>query len=181
MNIAFPYFPPRPSGGPYTRQFLARYERTHLVQKKLNGDRVDLLMENGNLRFANRHGSLYKFAVKTNMLAHAPAGKCLFDGEVDNALAAQLGTAGNYFPFEAVVFDGKDLSHECPSVRVAVAKDFCRKAGIPWVYDVDEAYLAKGKANLPRWEGVVLKKLGSAYLPLPSDAAHTPSWTKLKW
>jgi len=172
MNISFPYYPPRPSGGPYTRQFLVRYERTHLAQKKLNGDRVAALAENGTVRYANRHGSLYKFSVKTPLLAHVPAGRCLFDGEVEG---------GAYYPFEAVVFDGKDLSHECPSVRVAVAKEFCRKAGIPWVYDVDEAYLAKGKANLPRWEGVVLKKLGSAYLPLPTAAAHTPAWVKLKW
>ena len=154
---------------------MATYQRlasAYVAQPKLNGDRVLCSVNNGAVSYANRHGSRYKFSVKSPIGA-AAKGVCLFDGEVEG---------GVYYPFETLVFDGKDLRNECPSVRIAHAKKFCKKAGIPWLFDTPSAdWLARGRANLPRWEGVVLKALGSPYLPLASDAMHTSSWLKLKW
>ena len=172
--IQFPFYPPRPSGGPLSLSIYGHLLKTHMSQPKLNGDRVLVLIDNdaGVIKYANRHGSLYKFKV-VPPIAKNTTGKCLFDGEVEGSA---------YYPFEALMLNGQDLRAECPSVRASVAKAHCQMNGIPWLFDQPtEAWLEAGKKNGKRWEGVVLKKLKSRYLALPTATAHTPGWTKMRW
>ncbi len=65
MKSNFPFYPPRPTGGPFSMPTFQRLSSTHLVQPKLNGGRVLCSVTDEMVKFANRHGSLYKFSVKS--------------------------------------------------------------------------------------------------------------------
>jgi hypothetical protein len=152
--------------------------RGYLAQRKLNGDRVTLAVdENLSTLVQNRHGGWYQFNVE-NRQQFTQFGKLsLFDGEVYEK---------NFYPFEVLAMNAVSLVRTPVEARVEAAKRCSQQLGAPWMYNVDEEYLAGEFAvarlvKVPRWEGIVLKKLGSPYVFLPSDAKNSPTWSKRKW
>ena len=177
-GLNFPYYPPRPRTGVVitASNYSALVEKEssrYVIQPKLNGDRAELLVKDGRISFANRHGSLYSFAVKNAQDFTALPDLTVLDGEVWQK---------NFYPFEAVVVGGISFMRECPTVRSAKAKEISNSLGHTWIFDFEGiGWLGMQRRDLPTWEGVVLKQLGSPYLPLASDTQHTVQWVKRKW
>jgi ATP-dependent DNA ligase len=176
-SFNLPFFPMRPTHGAGLRDAQQAVE-IHLmtdkwvVQPKLNGDRACLGVHKGEILVQNRHGSFYKFKV-LNTEIFLELQNSLFDGEVYGK---------TFYPFECLVLEGEDLSVFGPERRAKVAKDACRKLGLEYIYSTPAPdFLSKLKANLPKWEGVVLKKIGSPYIALSSDGKESPTWFKRKW
>lgn len=139
---------------------------THVIQPKLNGDRVILQKHNGAIHCYNRHQSRYSFNVNAvTDWASLPDGT-IIDGE---------GYGGKFYPFEAVI----DAPVEA---RVAEAKRLCLLTGNAFIFDhPTDAWLLRGADNLPQWEGIVAKQRGTSYEWL-NQANHTSwQWVKCKW
>lgn len=177
-GFQFPFFPPRPiTGVALSRRnvtgFLVEARKRYLVQKKLNGDRVILLVMDGKVQAANRHGSLYSFSISNaNNFLKLPD-KTILDGEVEKRV---------FTPFECVAYDGSSIAHKCPSVRAQVARAICDDLGFENLFDdPTEEWLEKLQSNNPRWEGVVKKALGTPYVPLASASQTSSTWVKNKW
>lgn len=177
-GLSFPYFPPRPTHGRplnkvSVKGFVEMYSKRYHIGPKLNGDRAMLLVQDGKVSVANRHGGLYSFSVRNASVYGSLCGSWLLDGEVIEKA---------FHPFEVVVSNDTSLRRECPSVRARLAEEVTAKLGQPYLFRFQgQAWLDRLKANAPTWEGVVLKRLGSPYLPLSSATQNTETWMKAKW
>lgn len=140
--------------------------QTHIIQPKLNGDRVVLRKIDGRLVAESRFGKPYSFSVHAATdWAGLPDGTVL-DGE---------GWQGHFWPFEAVI----DATVE---ERVAEAKRLCAVHRRPFIFDAPtDAWLLNASDNLPQWEGIVAKERGTAYEWLGKPARESWQWLKAKW
>jgi ATP-dependent DNA ligase len=172
-----PFFPMRPTHGASLRTVEAAAEikaarTTHVVHRKLNGDRVLLAKAGGAVYVANRHGRWYTYGVENrHLFAQVPDGS-VFDGEVHRKL---------FCPFDMLAFSGDNLTDVPVESRVDLTQKVCASLGVPWRWEVEDRWLDQLAANAPTWEGVVLKLRGSPYSILGSDGQESASWSKRKW
>lgn len=180
-GLAFPYFPPRPISGTALNAttipgYVARHEKEFLIQPKLNGDRVLVLIKDGQVYFANRHGSFFKFNVENKSALLRLTNLTVLDGEVKNKM---------FDPFEVVVGGGRSLMRECPAYRASHAAAVASIIGRPYLFNpVTQEWIdqqAKVRERVPVWEGVVRKRLGSPYLQLASISQRSTTWVKNKY
>lgn len=180
-GIAMPFVPPRPHPGPLllspTRavaQLAEDVAEGWIVQGKLNGDRacVGVAAAGGQVIAQNRHLGWFRHRIN-NLGAFSifGPGLCL-DGEVE---------AGIFYPFECVALNGRSYVQAKTSERVALAKDLCAQAGVPYIFDAPTpAAIRRLRKNLPRWEGYVAKR--DAYYPIGGTVTQETSlWRKCKF
>ncbi len=170
-NLSFPYYPPRPKAGVTLRAVSDRDCSRYHISPKLNGDRGNLVVIDGDVHISNRHGSLYQFNVKNRKDFLKLPSHTVVDGEI---------WKGVFYPFEAVAVGGDSLMRQCPSVRAAQARELCRLVGVDWLFETPNKKWYSS-VKLPAWEGVVKKRLGSPYVPLASATQSSTSWFKNKW
>lgn len=180
-GFTMPFYPMRPIHGcSITKpEDLASLDPKYYWTLKLNGDRACLAVVNGNLHVQNRHGAWFKQSADFAQFRQL-TGIWLLDGEVYKR---------SFYPFEVVVEDGKNLADECPSVRGAKAKELCRSLDVPWMYhpqlngqlSLAAIYDAISRKVDTPIEGVVGKRLGSAYVPMGSATSETYNYVKRKW
>lgn len=166
-----PFFPMRPVNGSPVKEFAdLAPSKDYVDQPKLNGDRVCVGVVKKQIYCQNRHGKWYSYNVSNlSEFLKLPSGTIL-DGEVYGS---------NFYPFEAIVVGGKDLSIECPSVRIAEAKKLCISIKTQWLFDYDPKKLSIAPKNI--WEGKVRKKLKSKYIRAGSANMANDNWIKNKW
>ena len=177
-GLSMPFFPMRPSHGvsisPINKATVIEQEaKKYFIQPKLNGDRAALLVQSGALHIQNRHGDWYRFGIKNGrQFLHLPD-TTLLEGEVFES---------RFHPFEALVVDGESMLRECPSVRAFEARRLCSLIGVEWLFESPTTgWVLHNFCRSKEWEGVVLKKLGSPYLPLGLATQHSSTWWKRKW
>lgn len=176
VGVSIPLYPMRPTKGVSLRTPAAAAEvkaarKTHVVHRKLNGDRVQIAKVH-KLYTANRHGGWYNYGVENKHLLMVFPNGTMFDGEVWKK---------NFYPFDCMAYNGESMCRVPVEDRVSFTRELCKSAGIEWVWEVDDAWLDELDANQPKWEGVVLKQLGSPYLALGTDTQDSASWSKRKW
>jgi len=148
-----------------------------VMQPKLNGDRVGLACVDGKVYAQNRHGSRYKFKI-----ANAPdflklPNRTCFDGEVFK---------GNFYPFECLASNEHSFLLAEVYERVLLAENMMKSLGHPWLFGTPSlAWLLRRAANLPIYEGVVLKqrvpRTQSRYVMLGTDKQSNLTWFKRRW
>jgi hypothetical protein len=164
-----PFFPPRPTTGaritcPADISIIDQSK--YLCQGKLNGDSSCILVLDGKTYAQNRHGSWFKHPIDGLSNFLKLPNRTLLAGEVWQK---------NFYPFEAVVLGGKSLVFTGPEVREAAAIQCCELMGISFIFHPQDAM------PTPKWEGFVLKRRGSPYIPLGSDSQLSKDWVKRKW
>lgn len=177
-GLAFPYFPPRPTTGtPITiqnvRSLVEVESRRYFLSPKLGGDRGMLLVKDRQVVVANRFAKIYSFTVKNAKSFLKLPDLTILDGEI---------WKGEFRPFEVVVVGGKSFCKACPSIRSFEARRICAEIGQKYLFDLPvQKWFNRLKNNLPEWEGVVKKRLGSPYIPLATADQSSPYWIKSKW
>jgi len=182
-GLKVPFFPMRPTTGrritPDTfHEFAPINVSGYAVQPKLNGDRALLAVVESGVLVANRYGAWFKHPVLNRQLFKNLGVGTILDGEVWER---------NYYPFEAVALGGTSFQTKCPTVRIQQAKLACTLLDLQWMFETPTlAWITKQVAQNydnpnPTWEGLVFKKLGSAYIPLGSASMDSPTWRKHKW
>lgn len=176
-GISIPFFPMRPTHGASLRTAEAaaevkRSRTTHVIHRKLNGDRVLVAKANGKLYVANRHGRWYTYGVENKYQFDAVPDGTVFDGEVYKK---------RFYPFDCLAFNGENICAHPVEDRVEFTRLTCQTLGVDWPWEVDDAWLDQLGQHAPKWEGVVLKRRGSPYLILGSEGQESASWSKRKW
>jgi len=175
-----PFFPMRPANGPrltrkLTLDILERMaDHRFLYQPKLNGDRALLAIVDKRVIVCNRHYGWYHYQV-ANVLAFQAKCKSgtLFDGEVFK---------GNFYPFECLALEGRSFKANTVEERALMAMQMCRLAKVEWLFkEPTKAWLLKGSAHLPQFEGVVRKRADIPYLLLPNASGTSSGWLKHRW
>lgn len=148
-------------------------EGVWVMQPKLNGDRVSLACVDGKVFAQNRHGGSYRFKIHNASDFLALPNRTCFDGEVFK---------GNFYPFEVLACNGRSFLMAEAHERVRLAKDMAQILGHPWMFDPPSlAWIMRRAANLPMYEGVVLKQTRSPYVMLGSDTQSSTRWMKRLW
>lgn len=176
-----PFFPMRPTKG----RALSRpdgikqlwkeavEQRLWTIQPKLGGDRAELAVVDSKIYIQNRHGGCYRFKV-----ANAPdflrlPNRTCFDGEVFKS---------NFYPFECLASNGHSFLRTEVHERAQMAKDMVTFLKHPWLFDPPAlAWLLRRSANLPDWEGVVIKQVRSRYILMGSARQSSLEWFKRLW
>jgi ATP-dependent DNA ligase len=178
-TFKIPYFPPRPMRGPRLARWedVERFTKTHHVQPKLNGDRACLAAVDGKLYLQNRHGAFYRQTCDLTEWLPLKSGTWLLDGEVWKK---------KFYPFEAVIIDGLDVSATCPSERAERAKDLTMAVNLEWMFDEPTRESIEAQLKLPHtlsrpWEGVVAKRRGSRYVQSGTEGGENTNWLKIKY
>lgn len=176
-----PFFPMRPTTGRALQRPIVvkelwkeAVERGHWVmQPKLNGDRACLAVVDGKVYVQNRHGGAYRFRVANAKDFLALPNRTCFDGEVFKS---------NFYPFELLACNAVNFLRAEAQERVRLAKDLVKFLQHPWLFDLPSlAWLMRRGANLPVYEGVVLKKTTSVYIQLGSASQSNLEWFKRLW
>jgi len=180
-GLCAPFYPMRPYRGPKldkttVGQIMAKMKLGDTIQRKLNGDRANLVVIDDQVKIFNRYMTQFSHTVLNASDFLRLGGPTVLDGEVWKS---------RFYPFECVVFKGLSLVENGPKDREACAKHVCEKLNLPWLYEVTEAWL-QAEIKLPhdlrsQWEGVVVKKANSPYRVLGTDAQESPFWGKWKW
>jgi hypothetical protein len=176
-----PFFPMRPATGRAIRGFSAvdalwdevSTEKHWIPQPKLNGDRACLAVIERRVFIQNRKGGWYRFRARNAKdFLKLPDGMC-FDGEVFK---------GNFYPFELLAIEHRSLLLTTTHERIVLAKEFVDKLGHPWMYPhPTKNWLMRRNANLPDYEGVVLKTASAPYIVLGSTTQSSLLWLKRTW
>jgi ATP-dependent DNA ligase len=152
---------------------VAELAKTHLIQPKLNGDRVLLHKLDGYLSAFNRTGTRYGFSIQAISAWQSLPDGTLLDGE---------GWGGRFYPFDVLTLAGQDLTRTAIESRTDSAKRLCLSTGNPWLWEEPTAaFLLRGLDNLPQWEGIVAKERGSIYEPITRPQNESWQWLKCKW
>jgi len=179
-GLELPFFPMRPIRGrallrpANIRQMVQEAEKgVWAMQPKLGGDRACLACVDGKVYVQNRHGGRYRFKVYNALDFLALPNRTCFDGEVYK---------GNFYPFELLACNAKSFMMTEVHERVRLAKDMTKFMGHPWLFDPPSmAWLLRLSANLPMFEGVVLKQASSPYIMLGSGTQSSTRWMKRLW
>lgn len=179
-TATWPLLPPRPTATdaqltPANAVEIVRDLETlgWLIQPKLNGDRVLLRKVDGIVEAWNRLGNRYSFSVNATADWRGLPDGTLLDGE---------SWQGRFYPFEALRVGGQDLTAACVSSRADAAKELCRTLGNCWLFDRPaDDWLIRCRENLPTWEGIVAKRIGSQWTPIKKAWHESPDWLKAKW
>ena len=180
-GLSLPFFPMRPTmgralsrGASIKELWRDAVERElWVMQPKLNGDRACLACVDGKVYVQNRHGSRYGFKVRNAQDFLKLPNRTCFDGEVFKR---------NFYPFECLASNSHSFLLAEAHERVAMAKGMVQHLGHPWLFDPpSRAWLLRRSANLPDFEGVVLKQWRSRYLILGSERQFNADWLKRRW
>lgn len=176
-----PFYPMRPQLGRALQRVAnikelyreAVEEKRWIMQPKLRGDRADLAVVDGKVYVQNRHGGAYRFKVANGPdFLRLPNHTC-FDGEVYKS---------NFYPFELLCCNATNLLRAEVHERVTLAKDMVRFIGHPWLFETPTlGWLLRRAANLPAFEGVVLKEYTCRYVLLGSPTQSSKDWLKRLW
>jgi hypothetical protein len=175
-----PFFPMRPVSGPDLTRKLALTildqmdDHRYIFQPKLNGDRALLGIAEGRVFVCNRHYNWYQYQVANAGAFKAKLGNgTLFDGEVFKS---------NFYPFDCLAVEGRSFKANTTDQREVEAMQMCRLCGVEWAYrKPTKKWLLAGRANLPKWEGVVRKRADLAYVLLTNASGTSPGWLKHKF
>lgn len=177
--FALPYFPPRPAKGPPLASPTQLSRLGFYIQPKLNGDRACLAITGDRLVIQNRHGQLFRQPVELGPWHELLGrGQFLLDGEVWKK---------GFYPFEAVVLGGEDISRHHADKRAMAAARLCHAVGVDWLFDSpDSAWFTEQtkvrRGDLTRtWEGIVMKRFDSPYVAAGSATAESSHWFKVKF
>ena len=177
-GLSLPFFPMRPVKGvavctaKAAEALHAEIADTHLwtIQPKLGGDRACLAVVDDKVYVQNRLGSWYKHPVKNAEAFKELGNGTCFDGEVYD---------GRFCVFDLLALKGKSFVRASAGEREVMARATVQLIGQPWVFDPpSRAWLCKLRRNGPQWEGVVLKRTLSPYIPLGSATQSSPNWIK---
>lgn len=179
-GLTLPFFPMRPSTGrtlrtpKLVRDFLKEFDPEYWdMQPKLNGQRVCLATLDGRVHVQNRHGGWFRSTVKNADRFLEVGDRYCFDGEV---------WEGSFYPFELLAQSGKSILAWPTHERIALAKGFVLALKEPWLFDPPTAeWLMARTENMPKWEGVVLKKSHAGYNLHGSDTESSLGWFKRRW
>jgi hypothetical protein len=175
-----PFFPMRPTLGRdlRTRQSVVSLwkeieSEVWVGQPKLNGDGVSLAVYKRRVYLFNRYGRAYRFKVlNAPDYLKLPDGTC-FVGEVFKR---------NFYPYEALALAGESLLATTVVERVKWAKDHVDFLKHPWMFPQPNfGWMVRRRANMPIYDGVVLKKTASAYRLLGSADQTSLDWFKRRW
>jgi len=177
-GLSLPFFPMRPVKGVKLRTKAAAdqlYEevmgqRLWIIHPKLNGDRVSLAIVDDKVYVQNRLGDWYtKPVINAWAFRELGNGTCL-DGEVFER---------RFFAFDLLALGGKSFVRASAGERDAMAQKTLERIGQPWAFkEPSRAWLEKLGRNGPQWEGVVLKRTLSPYIPLGRATQESPAWVK---
>lgn len=174
-----PFFPMRPASGPSLTKKVAEEiivkmdEHRYIYQPKLNGDRALLGVVNRQVIICNRHFGLYSFQVHNAVLFLKLTDGTLFDGEVFES---------NFYPFDCLALEGRSYKANCAEEREVMAMQMCRLLKVAWMYPKPtKKWLLAGRANLPKYEGVVRKRADQGYYILPNTSDTSLGWLKYRW
>lgn len=180
-GLMMPFYPMRPVGGrPLRTVRLVEELYTEVqdpddwvCQPKLNGHRVCLAHLDKRIYVQNRHGAWYSHRVKNApAFLKLPNRTCL-DGEVFD---------GNFYPFECLAVGGHLFTFCTANEREVMAYQLMRLIGQPWVFNTpSKAWLLKRRENMPKFEGVVMKRSDSPYTMLASPTQVSADWMKRTW
>lgn len=180
-GLVMPFFPMRPSTGRTLRtpklvsDFLKEFDPAYFeMQPKLAGHRACLALVKNRVHVQNRHGGWLRTTVKNaDCFRELKGDRYCFDGEV---------WEGNFYPFDLLATKGRSILYWPACDRIALAKAYTLALKIPWLFDAPDAeWLMARRANMPKWEGVVLKKKESIYSLHSSDTQTSLNWFKRRW
>jgi hypothetical protein len=179
-RIMMPFFPMRPVAGlsirtPEVVSMVIQDldDPSVVIEPKLNGDRAVVGVTPNGVYITNRHGSEYSFSVNNvSELRRLPVDTIL-DGEV---------WQGSFYPFAAISIGGESLMFKTCRERQRVAKDVCRCIKQKFLFArPSKAWVRRGAANGPQWEGVVQKIDSAPYIMLGSATQESKTWVKRRW
>lgn len=179
-GLRMPFFPMRPTAGQDIRTkadvsklwSLMRNKALWVVQPKLNEHRRVLAMVDGQLLVQNRHAQWVDLPDNAAKWRKLPD-RTVLDGGLYR---------GNFVPFEALTLWGRSLLGATTAERVVIAYQMCRLCGVKWMFESPErVWLEARTANLPMYEGVVLKHAASPYLPAGNATQVSAFWFKRRW
>lgn len=176
-GIAIPFYPMRPFRGvscttPEAATSVMSMRGTHILHRKLNGDRVIVAKHNGKTYLCNRHGSWYSHGVENKHVFQQLKDGTILDGEVWKK---------NFYPFDCLAIGGVNITGQSVEQRVEITRNICTTLGVKWMWEVENEWILQLKKNAPIWEGVVAKLRGSTYDILGSDSQENSTWQKRKW
>jgi ATP-dependent DNA ligase len=176
-----PFFPMRPVKGRTLRspqQIKQFYDEIRdpgvwIAQPKLNGDRACLAVVDHKVYVQNRHGSWMTRTIKNARAFLKVPDRTAFDGEIFE---------GNFCAFEVLAVAGRSFLPASAAEREVMAFQLTALIKQPWMFPKPtERWLMNRTANLPRYEGVVIKKVNSPYILLGSETQVSLTWFKRKW
>jgi ATP-dependent DNA ligase len=179
-GLSLPFFPMRPTTGRTLRtpklvhDFLASFDSDYWVMHpKLNGDRVSLAVVEGRCWAQNRHGGWYRNRVKNaDAFLRLGDGFCL-DGEVFESV---------FYPFDTVAERGQLCAAWPTDERERLTKKLLASIKQPWVFDAPSPeWIEARQANMPKWEGLVLKCRKAGYVRHGDDQASSLAWMRRRW
>jgi hypothetical protein len=180
-GLVMPFFPMRPVQGRSLRtsklveELYAEIQEPEdwICQPKLAGHGAALAVVDNKVYVQNRHGGWYGHSVKNAMdFAKLPNRTCLDGGVYE----------GRFYPYECLAVGGNLFTFCTANEREVMAYQLMRLIKQPWIFGTpSKAWLLQRRANLPRFEGVVLKRMNSLYAVLSSPAQVSADWFKRTW
>jgi len=180
-GLMMPFFPMRPVKGRSLRTprlveelYIDIQEpEDWVIQPKLAGQRACLAVVDKRVYIQSRYGVWLRRSVKNaSAFLKLPNRTCL-DGEVYE---------GNFYPFECLAVGGNLFTFCTANEREVMAYQLMRLIKQPWIFNApSKNWLLGRRANLPKFEGVVLKRMNSSYAILASPAQVSADWLKRTW
>ncbi len=178
-GIAMPFFPMRPTRGQVikTKVDVAdvwRKMRSNawIAQPKLNEDRAVLAYVDGSIYIQNRYAQWMKQPVNAEQWTDLPD-RTVLDGGVYGK---------KFYAFEALAVWGRSFLMATSEERVVMAFQMSRLCKVPWMFESPErSWLDARQANLPKYEGVVLKMRNAPYVIAGSPDQESANWFKCRW
>ena len=180
-GLMMPFYPMRPAKGRSLRtsklvdELYSEIKEPDdwICQPKLNGHRAALALVDKRIYVQNRHGGWYGHQVKNAAAFLKLPNRTCFDGEVYE---------GNFYPFECLAAHGHLFTICTANEREVFAYQLMRLIHQPWIFGKpSRAWLSNRRDNMPKFEGVVLKKVNSSYVLLASPAQVSTDWIKRTW
>lgn len=179
-GLAMPFFPMRPTTGSRIHNAASAQRLlqqvaagTYIMQPKLGGDRACLAVHNDRVLVQNRHGGWYSHPVLNQRDFLKLGNGCVLDGEVFERA---------FYPFETLAYMGKSLLRASAAEREALAFSLVRLLGHPWIFNAPSlVWLQKRTQHGKKWEGVVMKRSISPYIPACSDTTASLHWFRHLW
>jgi len=180
-GLTMPFYPMRPKKGRSLRtprlvdELYADIQELEdcVIQPKLAGHRACLAVVDKRVYIQGRHGTWFSRSVQNApVFLKLPNRTCL-DGEVYE---------GNFYPFECLAVGGNLFTFCTANEREIMAYQLMRLVKQPWIFNAPSRdWLLARRVNLPKFEGVVMKKMNSPYVLLASDAQVNADWLKRTW
>lgn len=180
-GLVMPFYPMRPVKGRSLRtsrlidEVYAQIQEPDdwVIQPKLNGQRACVAVVDKRVYIQSRHGAWLSRSVKNApAFLKLPNRTCL-DGEVYE---------GNFYPFECLAVSGNLFTFCTANEREVMAYQLMRLIKEPWMFNApSRRWLADRSANMPKFEGIVMKRSDSSYTVLASPSQVSPTWFKRTW